>query len=98
MDREIAAAIFVDDGWVSVKDRLPDLIPVGNPPHEFVACSTEVLVCGWVDGELLHSIADLRRGGRGLEDRAVHWNVHRDDFWRRDHLVSHWKPLTKPAY
>jgi hypothetical protein len=87
----------IDLDWVSVKDRMPKLIPIGDPPHEFVACSARVLVCGWADKEFHWSVADLRRGGRGIEDRAVRWNTDADVFWHRDHLITHWAPLSKPG-
>jgi hypothetical protein len=84
--------------WISAKERMPELIPVGDPPHEFVARSARVLVCGWVDQEFHWSTADLRRGGRGLDDRATRWNTESDAFWGREHLITHWKPLTTPDY
>jgi len=87
----------IDLDWVSVKDRMPKLIPIGDPPHEFVACSARVLVCGWADKEVHWSVADLRRGGQGIEDRAVRWNTDADVFWHRDHLITHWAPLSKPG-
>jgi hypothetical protein len=84
-------------GFISVKDGLPELIPVGNPPHEFVAISERVLVCGWADQEFYWSVADLRRGGRGVDDRATHWNTDNGAFWGRDHLITHWLPLDRPS-
>ncbi len=92
-----AAPTGIDLNWVNVKDRMPKLIPIGDPPHEFVACSARVLVCGWADKEFYWSVADLRRGGRGIEDRAVRWNTDADVFWNRDHLITHWAPLSKPG-
>lgn len=80
--------------WVSVGDGLPELLPIGNPPHEFVARSEAVVVCGWADREFIVTTADLRRGGRGLNDREAHWWNTRDAaFWSRDHLITHWAPL-----
>jgi hypothetical protein len=82
--------------WVSVNDCLPELIPVGDPPHEFVARSDLVLVCGLIDEEWHYSVADLRRGGRGIEDRKVRWCADNDIFWDDEDLITHWMPLSTP--
>ena len=86
--------------WRDVKKILPELHPAGNPPHEFVAWSDEVLVCGWVNKEFIVCKGYFRRGSRGLNDRSVWWDTADANFWDHDHLITHWVPLTeiRPSY